>query len=266
MNKSKRKLLLTLVLFICVLVGFTLAILSRRKCNPDKSGLNELKAAYPDFIVSVDENALQWKDGSTLNYDDCWKKDDYDYLLNNADLEDQMSIKYPAGVDYEIPYTNFDPGRLRNEEFFKKMYGATKEEVSENIVTIEWLPNYTNVELKVTSINGIDKKLKSISAEIEQRADLIKYADNPKGGFNWRFIAGTDRLSSHSFGIAVDIDIEDSNYWKWEVKGDVENIPYKNRIPLELVEIFERHGFIWGGKWYHYDTMHFEYRPELLIQ
>jgi hypothetical protein len=30
------------------------------------------------------------------------------------------------------------------------------------------------------------------------------------------------------------------------------------------VEIFERHGFIWGGKWFHYDTMHFEYRPEML--
>ena len=37
-----------------------------------------------------------------------------------------------------------------------------------------------------------------------------------------------------------------------------------NHIPLEIVAIFERHGFIWGGKWSHYDTMHFEYRPELL--
>ncbi|MDD5211432.1 MAG: M15 family metallopeptidase, partial [Sulfuricurvum sp.] len=25
-----------------------------------------------------------------------------------------------------------------------------------------------------------------------------------------------------------------------------------------------KYGFIWGGRWYHYDTMHFEYRPELL--
>jgi hypothetical protein len=41
-------------------------------------------------------------------------------------------------------------------------------------------------------------------------------------------------------------------------------VPYRNRIPHRIVEIFERHGFIWGGKWYHYDTMHFEYRPELL--
>ena len=35
-------------------------------------------------------------------------------------------------------------------------------------------------------------------------------------------------------------------------------------FPLEIVEIFERHGFIWGGRWKHYDTMHFEFRPELL--
>src|ERR1700737_4809713 len=29
-----------------------------------------------------------------------------------------------------------------------------------------------------------------------------------------------------------------------------------HEIPLEIVHIFEQHGFIWGGKWYHYDTMH----------
>jgi D-alanyl-D-alanine carboxypeptidase len=28
--------------------------------------------------------------------------------------------------------------------------------------------------------------------------------------------------------------------------------------------IFEQHGFVWGGKWRHHDTMHFEYRPELI--
>jgi hypothetical protein len=41
-------------------------------------------------------------------------------------------------------------------------------------------------------------------------------------------------------------------------------IPYRNVIPQGIVDIFEKHGFIWGGKWYHYDTMHFEYRPELV--
>ncbi len=40
--------------------------------------------------------------------------------------------------------------------------------------------------------------------------------------------------------------------------------PFRNRIPLGIVTICEKHGFIWGGTWYHGDTMHFEYRPELL--
>ncbi len=40
---------------------------------------------------------------------------------------------------------------------------------------------------------------------------------------------------------------------------------WRNAIPLEIVAAFERRGFIWGGRWAHYDTMHFEYRPELLL-
>ena len=38
----------------------------------------------------------------------------------------------------------------------------------------------------------------------------------------------------------------------------------RNSYPQEIVDIFEKHGFIWGGKWSHFDLMHFEYRPELL--
>ena len=48
--------------------------------------------------------------------------------------------------------------------------------------------------------------------------------------------------------------------------GENQENTLQEQMPREIVDIFERHGFIWGGKWYHYDTMHFEYRPELLIQ
>ena len=60
-------------------------------------------------------------------------------------------------------------------------------------------------------------------------------------------------------GAAIDINTKSSDYWLWSSGG-----AYRNRIPFAIVEIFERHGFIWGGKWGHFDTMHFEYRPELL--
>ena len=57
-----------------------------------------------------------------------------------------------------------------------------------------------------------------------------------------------------------------SNYWLWSNPkcSETDKIRYVNRIPKEIVKVFEKYGFIWGGRWYHYDTMHFEYRPEFL--
>ncbi len=67
-------------------------------------------------------------------------------------------------------------------------------------------------------------------------------------------------------GIAFDIGVNYSDYWKWNNPDADESagIRYVNRIPKQIADIFHRHGFIWGGNWYHYDTMHFEFRPELL--
>ena len=63
----------------------------------------------------------------------------------------------------------------------------------------------------------------------------------------------------HGYGAAIDINVALSDYWLWERAAG-----HAHQTPPEIVAIFERHGFIWGGKWSHYDTMHFEYRPELL--
>jgi hypothetical protein len=60
--------------------------------------------------------------------------------------------------------------------------------------------------------------------------------------------------------IGRDVNTEFADYWLWSPKGT----GYRNRLPFEIVQIFEKYRFIWGGKWEHFDTMHFEYRPELL--
>ncbi|MDR1025281.1 MAG: M15 family metallopeptidase, partial [Treponema sp.] len=43
--------------------------------------------------------------------------------------------------------------------------------------------------------------------------------------------------------------------------------PYSQRFhpPEPVIKAFESYGFVWGGKWSSYDTMHFEYRPEIFI-
>ncbi len=111
--------------------------------------------------------------------------------------------------------------------------------------------------------------MRAISDELEKLPPaLLPYVQQVAGTFTWRVIKGTNRLSTHSFGITIDINTSFSNYWQWDNKTTDESVKipnYINKIPWEIVAIFEKHGFIWGGKWYHYDTMHFEYRPELLV-
>ena len=88
----------------------------------------------------------------------------------------------------------------------------------------------------------------------------------PVGGtYACRSVADTGQTSMHAWGAAIDINPAFSDYWRWHRPAGI--VPaYVNRIPLNVVGAFERHGFIWGGRWKHFDTMHFEYRPELLFR
>jgi peptidoglycan L-alanyl-D-glutamate endopeptidase CwlK len=231
-------------------------------------GLQRLLTAYPDHLVNAGEhNRLIWKDGTRMTFDDGITPKDFETLLNEPDLEDMLHMEYPPGKNV-VFQKDFDPGRIRVETFFKKMYGSNPREVEKKLVPVRWLPKTVNKILLVTSVNGVDKKLQEISAQLEKKPHLHKYIDSPAGTYKWRKISGTERLSPHCFGIAIDINAKPyADYWQWNHTGEKnKNLEYQNRVPWEIVEIFEKHGFIWGGKWYHYDTMHFEYRPELLIR
>jgi hypothetical protein len=99
-----------------------------------------------------------------------------------------------------------DAGRIRNEEFFKKVYGTTAKKVEQNLKIVTWCPKLANTKLKVTTINGIDKKIEAISKELDTKKHLKKYIDKVGGTFLWRKISGTSRLSNHSFGMTLDIN------------------------------------------------------------
>lgn len=234
---------------------------SLRKKEIPKEG-KILMNVYPDFIIGYKNNRIIWEDSTEIIFDD-GKNKTFEELLNNPDVEDMFKYKYKTGA-IDTPNVNYDPGRIRNEEFFRKMYGNSAEEVRKNLVPVRWLPSSVNKIIYVTKINGVNKALQAVSDELDTIPSLRKYVERLGGTFNWRVISGTDRLSAHSFGIAIDINVKYSNYWRWDMKYNGGKIIFHNKIPLKLVKIFEKHGFIWGGRWYHYDTMHFEYRPELL--
>lgn len=254
------------ILYICSLI-----LLHSTIAGQDTSHVQDyarkLVKAYPDCITGIKDNYVVFKNGVRLLFDD-GKSKTIAEQYTKPDIEDQLRAVYVKGKTAN-PAELDDPGRIRNDPFFKVMYGATPAAVKQNLVTITWLPKTAKQQLQVSRINGVDKKLRAISDELEKLpANLLPYVQQVAGTFTWRVIKGTTRLSTHSFGITMDINTHYSNYWQWDNKTTDERIKiptYINRIPHEIVAIFEKHGFIWGGKWYHYDTMHFEYRPELLV-
>ena len=249
---------------VCMLGG---ALCAGAATLPTPPRARCLVEAYSEHICAVRGNIVFWCDGGLMAWDNGRSYRDHDELLDHADLQDQLAQTYPLGRDYPIPLPeNFEPGRIRHTPFFLRMYGGSARQVRDSLVEVAWLPEHVDRTLRVSSVNGIDRRLAAVSREIEALpAPIRRHAEPTSGTFNWRSIKGTSRRSLHSFAVAVDVGVPSADYWRWNRPGPDGAIPYKNRMPLEIVEIFERHGFVWGGKWYHYDTMHFEYRPELIL-
>lgn len=197
------------------------------------------------------------KDGIRLIFDDGITKP-FDILTTAPDLEDQFTFPYPKGNLDGPPKENADPGRIRVEAFFASVYGRTESAVRQRLVRVDWPASKRRILFNkemgaAVALSAVGRKLYEAGGEARRIARAIG------GTYNHRSIAGTKRLSAHAFGIAVDVDVHKSSYWRWS-----KTFPrLTDNIPPSVVDIFEQHGFIWGGKWYHFDTMHFEFRPEM---
>ncbi len=218
-----------------------------------------LMSVYPDFVIGYSDGCLLLADSTSLLYDDGQNKS-FEEKLDNADPEDMFAFTYDRKE--RVPEYLQDAGRSRCESLFKYMYGGSESEVRNRLIDIDWFGE----KIRFTPVNGAADSLMAVANEIKMHPELKQYL-KCSGTFYWRPVRGANRLSAHSYGMTIDIGVDYSNYWLWDNqgKGETDTIVYANQIPYTLVDIFERHGFIWGGRWYHYDTMHFEFRPEILL-
>lgn len=233
--------------------------------TPVPAGLACLRDAYPERVCGAAPGALLWCDGTAMAWDDGEVKD-LAAALARPDLEDQMSIPYPPrGSLGAAQPPGADPGRMRHLPFFHEMYGATEAEVRSRLVAVRFGATSARGRVWVTAVNGVADRLRAAAAEISRLPlPVRRIAAETAGGFAWRAVRGEERLSAHAFGIAVDVARGHGDFWRWAPLG-ADGLPrFRNRVPLEVVDALERQGFIWGGAWSHFDTMHFEYRPELL--
>ncbi len=227
------------------------------------ASVDDLVRAYPDALSGFDGVNLIWRDGTRMPVGVGLPRLTGEAALEHGSILDQLALPYPAGAPLLPPQD--DPGRIRNTAFFDKMYGDCRAgQVAPKLVRIVWLPKSWGHEVTITSVNGVDRALAAVSRALDDLPAQDKKYLYPIGGtYKCRDIAGTAQTSMHAWGAAIDINTTFSDYWRWAAARGGQPV-YRNRIPPEIVAVFERHGFIWGGRWAHFDTMHFEYRPELL--
>lgn len=84
--------------------------------------------------------------------------------------------------------------------------------------------------------------------ELDNNSDRILITDFG-GAYNFRAKRGGSKYSTHSWGIAIDLNTSKNP------------MGLKGKQPKKLIELFKDHGFKWGGDWQgrYKDPMHFQF-------
>jgi peptidoglycan L-alanyl-D-glutamate endopeptidase CwlK len=120
-------------------------------------------------------------------------------------------------------------------------------------------------------VQEIFKKLLEMQFPIKQITPVVAYAwdddasmaANNTSAFNYRVIVGTDRLSNHSYGRAIDINPVQNPYTQRDgavvPSGAYYDSAQPGTITAEIATLFKLYDWQWGGDWQQQkDWQHFE--------
>jgi hypothetical protein len=162
----------------------------------------------------------------------------------------------------------------RSPHFYDDLLRANnRDEAYQRVKSIRFLGKPVMVHYSILENLSLVEELILAAAKADPQVQAWVNTISSLQGWNWRDIADTQTRSFHSYGTAIDIIPKTwggkETYWIWASQRKPEwwNIPYTDRYhpPAAIIKAFEAYGFAWGGKWAFFDTMHFEYRPEIFI-
>jgi hypothetical protein len=151
-----------------------------------------------------------------------------------------------------------------------------KEEIEKDIIdlSIKYINYDGDTKYGVLQVNksiaenteGAFKDLYDISFPIYridksyQRKDEDIIMDNITTGYNFRFVMGTDKLSKHAKGYAIDLNPKVNPAKPSRISHVYDESIEKGKITDEVINIFKKWGFKWGGEIFgsFWDSHHFE--------
>lgn len=288
-----------LVLVIQVLLIFPQAMFS---LSSEPVELNIFKRAYPDitFKSEYDGNLKDWKitmiipekngsrnvvlywcNGSMVPYEELKNKDKYWTLLYAYNSREDLADPADFTPEQIATMKNFGSDDNRKNGagtpmfFFDAIYdSSTRASLEKHLVYTKFLGKAITIHERIKApLLRVEERINKLAETDKEVKDFLAGLSKNEA-YYWRLIAGTNRKSFHSLGIAIDVQPKyyggKDVYWSWAKDRDPENwmlTPLSKRWmpPKSVIKIFEEEGFIWGGKWAIWDNMHFEYHPELIL-
>ncbi len=186
----------------------------------------------------------------------------FEQRLDSPDLVECLEDSYPLELEVDSWPLNLDPGRMRSDPFFRAVYGDSAEAVRRNLAEVDFCGHRVRFNRTNGAADALARVGRRIAALVDGDRTLEPYVETLGGTFAWRTVEGTARLSAHSYGVSIDLNPKIGGYWRWSGGAALGDMRRRRMYPDSIVKAFESEKFIWGGKWYHFDLMHFEYRPE----
>jgi len=230
-----------------------------------------------DWAVRLDDRWFRWAGGRLLPVDvkddEAWSPWPFYHYPAELPPVRPLDPDEKRALDAELARRDAAPDR-RDPAFFDQLFNSPDYETAwDRMKTILFFGYEVVVNPDILEeLAAVERDIKAQARTNKAIADWIASIGHVDG-FVWRSIAGTDSRSMHSYGMAIDIVPARSQgrswYWLDARKLGLPwyELPRSQRIqvPPEVVKAFERRGFAWGGKWFFWDLVHFEYRPDILI-
>ena len=173
------------------------------------------------------------------------------------DCNSLVSTASRANGNGQFVSGNYKPSRNRQRlvtELGFSSQNPSKSECDSKMVTIT--VETTNGGKKLTVHRNVVEEVQAIFRDIKRFNPSFIIRNEDTAAYCYRNIAGTSKLSLHSFGIAIDINWGDNPMLRGHKplsNGD-DNIRIRT-LNSPVVKAFEAHGWGWGGTYG--DYMHF---------
>jgi hypothetical protein len=256
--------------------------------QPGEKEIRGLAAAWPDRVSEIGPRDGDW----SLRVGDTWFAWAHGRLLPDSERERWKDFAplsfydYPRGIPRLPRLDAGEAARLRARIAAEERHPPRRSEAF--LGALLGAPNRASTESRLVRMEvagfilTVHERLREPLFRVSRELEFLRKTDpwvasflrqlGEMNGYNYRYVDGTRSRSLHSFGTAIDLIPRrpggGHSYWRWAMNkaADWWTIPYAGRWmpPSSFVRAFERQGFVWGGKWFYFDTMHFEYRPEIL--